>query len=447
MNHGTIAGKGSEPGPAGNRAHMGHTREPATIESLMISTENKVEMLRNCAFLSGAPERMLADLAATAGIIRVPGGEDIVRTGEEGSTMYIIASGEVHVHEGDVSRAVLGEGEVFGEMSVLDSEVRSATVTTRGDAMLLSLERDDLFAALAEHPECFQGILRAVLGREREIVQLAQSRSERLLSYQKELEIGRRIQADFLPDDIPEIHQWEIATRFEAAREVAGDFLDAFRLESGPQVAIVIGDVCDKGVGAALYMTLFRSLIRASSLYGQFNRAAGQEADGDRAGVTGVLLNSIVSTNRYVATTHPKSSMFASVFFGLFDPDSGELSYVNAGHEAPVIFTRDGSVETLDITGGVLGLFPFARYSVGTITLKPGDLLFAYTDGVNEAKNDRGEQFSEERIHKISGAAGMGAGELVERVASMLADFRGEADRSDDITMIALKRLAGGAGG
>ena len=409
------------------------------MESPLISTENTIEMLRNCSFLAGAPESMLEDLAAKAGTVRVTEGQDIVTKGEEGSTMYILASGGVHVHEGGVSRARLGEGEVFGEMSVLDSELRSATVTAETDTMLLSLERDNLFAALAENPECFQGILQAVLRREREIVQLVQTRSEQLMSYEKEMEIGRRIQADFLPDDIPEIDGWEIATWFEAAREVAGDFLDAFPLENDPRVGIVIGDVCDKGVGAALYMTLFRSLIRASSLYGYFEPTSADES----SSTDQVLMNSIVTTNRYIATTHPKSSMFASVFFGLFDPRTGELSYINAGHESPVIFRVNGAIETLDITGGVLGLFPVARFSVGTANLKPGDLLFAYTDGVNEAKNSDGEQFTEERILAIRDAHTMSAGKLVHRVFGMIEAFRGDTPQSDDITMMAVKRMDG----
>ncbi len=118
---------------------------------------------------------------------------------------------------------------------------------------------------------------------------------------------------------------------------MAGDFYDVFKLKSSSHLAIVIGDVCDKGVGAALFMTLFRSLIRATSLYGCMDstvdkaNAAGKGAD--------VLLNSILTTNRYIATTHAGSSMFASVFFGLLDPDTGELIYVNAGtrstHDLP----------------------------------------------------------------------------------------------------------------
>ena len=252
------------------------------MEYLDISAENKIDMLKGCAFLAGAPEKMLSDLAKNARILRVPADEDVVTKGETGSTMYIIGAGQVHVHDGEVSRAHMGTGEVFGEMSVLDSEVRSATVTTECECTLLCIERQTLFQALTLHPGSFQGILQAVLQREREIVDLVQTRSEKLLSYEKEMEIGRRIQADFLPEAMPEVEHWELATWFEAAREVAGDFLDAFHLKTGPHVGIVIGDVCDKGVGAALYMTLFRSLIRASALYGYLDMETGDQESEDK---------------------------------------------------------------------------------------------------------------------------------------------------------------------
>jgi sigma-B regulation protein RsbU (phosphoserine phosphatase) len=425
---------------------MDQSIDMSQMEYPMISVENKIEMLRNCKFLAGAPEVMLCDLADKAGTLRVSGEEAIVTKGETGSTMYIIISGRVHVHDGNVSRAHLGEGEVFGEMSVLDNEVRSATVTTECDSMLLSIERADLFDALSANPGCFKGILQAVLHREREIVQLVQTRSEKLLGYEKELEIGRRIQADFLPEAMPQIENWEIATCFEAAREVAGDFLDAFTLNTGSHVAIVVGDVCDKGVGAALYMTLFRSLIRASCLYGYFDLETDNTERPERpSSISDILMNSIVTTNKYIATTHPRSSMFASVFFGLLEPKTGEMKYINAGHEAPAIFHQDGTSEVLEITGGVLGLFPAARFSISSVKLNPGDLLFAYTDGVNEAKNLAGDQFTEQRILDIEEPAAKSASEFIEHVIDQIKDFRGEADQSDDITMIALRYLAGEA--
>ena len=111
-----------------------------------------------------------------------------------------------------------------------------------------------------------------------------------------------------------------------------------------------------------------------------------------------LLLNSMLTTNRYIATTHSKSSMFASVFFGLLDLENGQLIYINAGHESPMLFRHNGGSEVLETSGGVLGLFPGANFTVAAVKLNEGDLLFAYTDGINEAKNQAGEQFTDERI-------------------------------------------------
>jgi len=409
------------------------------MESPLTSTENRIDTLRKCLFLSGLQESVLSDLALKAETLRVASGETIMTRGEEGSAMYFIISGKARVHDGEVIWAYIEEGEVFGEMAVLDSEVRSASVTTESDSLLLSIEREVFYDALSTDPEAFKAVLHAVLKREREIVSEIKTRSTKLLSYQKEMEIGRRIQADFLPGSIPKVESWEIAAWFEAAREVAGDFYDVFKLKSSSHLAIVIGDVCDKGVGAALFMTLFRSLIRATSLYGCMDStvdkadAAGKAAD--------VLLNSILTTNRYIATTHAGSSMFASVFFGLLDPDNGELIYVNAGHEAPMIFRQSGEVEMLDITGGVIGLFPAANYTVETARLNEGDLIFTYTDGVNEAKNLDNQQFTEERILKVAAPEGNNTETFLKIMFDAVSEFRGKAEQSDDITMLALKYL------
>ena len=133
--------------------------------------------------------------------------------------------------------------------------------------------------------------------------------------------------------------------------------------------------------------------------------------------------------------------MFASVFFGLLDPDNGELIYVNAGHEAPMIFRQSGEVEMLDITGGVIGLFPAANYTVETARLNEGDLIFTYTDGVNEAKNLDNQQFTEERILKVAAPEGNNTETFLKIMFEAVSEFRGKAEQSDDITMLALKYL------
>lgn len=416
------------------------------METPLTSLENRVETLRKCIFLAGLDEGVLQELATRAETLRVPGGETIVTRGESGSAMYFIVSGSVRVHDGEVTWATLGQGEVFGEMAVLDSEVRSASVTTLDDTLLLSVERDVFYEALSNDSSAFKAVLRSVLQREREIVDEIKTRSAKLLAYEKELEIGRRIQADFLPGTIPEVEGWEVSPWFEAAREVAGDFYDVFKLENSPYVAVVIGDVCDKGVGAALFMTLFRSLIRASSLYGCMDASIGAGgAEGDAGEPGQILLNSLLTTNRYIATTHAGSSMFASVFFALLDPRTGELIYINAGHEAPMIFRHDGDVDLLDITGGVVGLFPVANYGVQTDKLNPGDLVFAYTDGINEAKNLTGEQFSDERILQTATTAPRQTQAFLETMLDAVKTFVAGAEQSDDITMLALRKLPPGS--
>jgi len=148
------------------------------------------------------------------------------------------------------------------------------------------------------------------------------------------------------------------------------------------------------------------------------------------------------TTNRYIATTHAGSSMFALVFFGLLDTQTGELSYVNAGHEAPIIFRNNGTTEIPANTRGVVGLFPAANFEVLTATLNKGDLIFTYSDGVNEAKNAEGHQFGEERILTATTPKGDGVESFLCDMLNAIRQFRGEADQSDDITMLALKYLA-----
>jgi serine phosphatase RsbU (regulator of sigma subunit) len=403
-------------------------------------TEQRVAILKKCAFLSGIDDSTLAELARHAVAHDFEENCAVVSKGEQGSTMFFIIEGRVRVHDGDVELARLGPGDVFGEMAVLDSDVRSASVTTDLATRMLCLERDDLWQVIAQDTEALKAIIASVLQRERAIVEDVSERTARVQAFEKELEIGRRIQADFLPETIPEVEGWEIASYFEAAREVAGDFFDVFELEPGGHLALVIGDVCDKGVGAALFMTLFRSLIRASCLHGLMTGAAEAQKEGGER-IRGLLQTSIEATNRYVATTHGKSSMFASVFFGMLDPRTGALDYINAGHESPVLFRPGEEPRILECTGGVVGLFPFARFATAHTCLRPGDLMLTYTDGVNEAKNEAGEQFSDARILSAVESAGGDANDLLAQMISRIHQFRGTAAQSDDITMLAVRRL------
>ena len=250
-------------------------------------------------------------------------------------------------------------------------------------------------------------------------------------SMERELEIGREIQASFLPAELPRVAGWEIAARFTPARQVAGDFYDAFVLGSGRHIGITTADVCDKGVGAALFMALFRSLLRAFA-------EKAFEAEGAPAAER--LLSVVVPTNDYIARTHGGANMFATVFFGVLDPATGTMSWINAGHEAAVLFGKAGAVERLAPTGPALGMLPDRKFEVKESRFEPGQTLLAFTDGVTEARDPAGAFYGEERLLRLLAEGAPSADACLDRIERDVAEHAGGAERSDDITMLALRR-------
>ena len=257
-------------------------------------------------------------------------------------------------------------------------------------------------------------------------------------SLERELEIGREIQASFLPETLPVLPGWEIAARFTPARQVAGDFYDAFPLFEGEATGLVIADVCGKGVGAALYMALFRSLLRA---------AAADEPPGSEPRPAATLARAIGMTNNYIAVTHSRANMFATLFFGILDPKAGLVSYINAGHESPMVVGPSGVAERLGPTGPAVGLFPDKEFVVAEARLSPGATLFTFTDGVTEAQNASGAFYTEERLLSLLEQGESSAAGLLDRVESSVAAFIGGAERSDDLTLLAVKRESRAKGG
>jgi serine phosphatase RsbU (regulator of sigma subunit) len=292
-------------------------------------------------------------------------------------------------------------------------------------------------------------ILQARLG-----ASLARKRlREREQLYQKslvrELEIGREIQAHFLPASLPTMTGFEFAARLRSAKMVGGDFYDLFPLGGGREMVAVVGDVCDKGVGAALFMALFRSLLRAlaeQSDGARWNdRGAGQDRrreTGPRtSAVTGHLLRTITLANDYVAGTHSRSNMFATVFFAIVDGESGSVQYINAGHEPPAVVGPHG-VRLLPPTGPALGLMPGLPFEVGQTTLAPGESLVAWTDGVTEARTDSGDElFGEARTLETVRANAGSADATLDGLLSAVDAWAAGAEQSDDITLLAVRRL------
>jgi sigma-B regulation protein RsbU (phosphoserine phosphatase) len=269
---------------------------------------------------------------------------------------------------------------------------------------------------------------------------------------ERELEIGRQIQASFLPEVIPEVPGWEIAARFQPARQVAGDFYDVFPLVQNRRLGLVIGDVCDKGVGAALFMALFRTLIRAFAQQHYALRwmdalaepSPLQKISGGRPTLpstgTSALKNAMELTNNYMAHTHGHTHMFATVFFGVLDPSNGLLLYVNGGHEPPIVVHSGGVKEQLDTTGPLVGVFPEAQFEIQSVEIEPGDTLVAFTDGVTEARSPENELFGRKRLYALMAQPASTAAERLDGIQASVHDHVDGADPSDDVALLAVRR-------
>lgn len=400
----------------------------------------------------GAPPELLAALESLQAEVhrRTPGETLALAPGELGRTDVLLVS------------ARLAPATVKAVARRLDDEGQPPTVVAFADHDLHLLgshiQAGSDYLVPPFYPELVRARLRtcherAELGRTLEDV----AAHAELLSYERELEIGREIQLGFLPDALPSPEDWEIDVRFRPARTVAGDFYDVFELVNRRRLALVVADVCDKGVGAALFMALIRSLLRhtaeqsglqsliAADLLNETHVWEEQTRAIPVVGAT-PLLNAVVGTNNYLTRNHIRQGYFATLFFGVLDPVTGNLVYINGGHNPPVLVSPDGSEPVLlEPTGPAVGVIPDVTFSLGYAQISPGDTLFIYTDGVTEARSDSGRFFGDEQLITQLTEAAVRGEELLDHMDGALGEFVGPAEQSDDITMMAVHRRTAGA--
>jgi serine phosphatase RsbU (regulator of sigma subunit) len=249
---------------------------------------------------------------------------------------------------------------------------------------------------------------------------------------QQELELGRRTQADFFPAHLPQPPGWHIASFFRPAREVAGDFYDAFVLPCN-RMGLVIADVCDKGVGAALFMVMVRSLLRAFA------------EQTPPAAIDTLALDTVQQTSAYITRHHhyrpTRRPMFATLFFGVLDTTTGALTYINAGHAPPVLIRHTGSHTLLEPTGPAVGLMPDLQFAQGQVHFEVGDTLIAYTDGITEARAADNALFGEARLFALLNTHPASASTLIDTVHYGVHAHSGGEPPADDMTMLAVQRL------
>ena len=318
--------------------------------------------------------------------------------------------------------------EIMGDPALKHIPVIMISAVTEMESVVKCIE----LGATDYLPKPFNAVLlRARVGATLEKKRLRDKERLYAKSLERELEIGREIQQSFLPEELPRVPGWEIAARFRPARQVAGDFYDAFALPSSGRIGLVIADVCDKGVGAALFMALFRSLLRATATGGLWGPDVSSE-----------LPRTVRLINDYIARTHGRSNMFATLFFGVLDPAAGSLLYVNGGHEAPILYGPGGVKARLAPTGPAVGMMPDMAFEVGETRLDAGDGLLAFTDGVTDARGASG-LYGEERLLASLREPVSSSSALLDAIeAGVLAHASG-SEQADDITLLAVRRGTG----
>jgi sigma-B regulation protein RsbU (phosphoserine phosphatase) len=239
---------------------------------------------------------------------------------------------------------------------------------------------------------------------------------------ERELQMAREVQTSFLPHTTPQIPGWEFAAWWRPAREVAGDYYD-FIAESDGRLGLVIADVTDKGMPAALFMVLTRSIVRASVLQS-------------------TPVEGIQRANRLICGDAMRD-MFVSLFYAQLDPASGELVYVNAGHNPALLYQAGiNHIEALAPTGMVLGIDPGATFEQCSVQLGPGDFVVLYTDGVTEAANALGEEFGEAGLQQlVLDCQHAPAAEMVAALKTALGEFTAGQPPFDDVTILVARRL------
>ena len=254
----------------------------------------------------------------------------------------------------------------------------------------------------------------------------SQKEHTQLESLKVDLVSAKEIQQSFLPTVFPpfpeDSDKLDIYASMSAAKDVGGDFYDFFRIDDD-HIALVIADVCGKGIPAALFMAVSRTIIHSK-------------------GMQGVSAAECLTESNQLLANSSVNYMFVTVFYAIFNTKTGLVTYSNGGHNPPHVVRADGTIEQLPVYRQyMVGVFAEEQYAEKTLQLEHGDTLVMFTDGVTEAMDPTSRLFGTDRLNNIlSGVADKSSQEIVEAVKAGIADFVEDAEQSDDITMLVLKR-------
>ncbi len=319
---------------------------------------------------------------------------------------------------------------LLGQLKTLNPNIRSVIVSAYGDLdnIRVAMNRGAFdFLTKPIDFDDFQVTLEKTLAHLQEVREALMDR-DRLVSLNHELGIAREIQQNALPHTFPEHSKFQLYGSMNPALSVGGDFFDFFDLPDN-QLGLVVGDVSGKGVPAALFMMVCQALVRSNA------------SSVATAGLSPADL--MLRINEQLFANNP-AMMFVTLFYGVFQPRTGTLTYAMGGHECPLLVCADGRVQQLPNPEGVaLGIMAQTGFAEASVEIAPGGALFLYTDGVTDALNPEDQRFGLARLEALLGTqGGLDAATISKNVVQAVNNFAGHAPQEDDLTCLVMSRPA-----
>ncbi len=404
------------------------------------------EFLNELPFLAGINPDFIDHLAEAAYEATFRPGQMIIKEGSLGKDLFLITEGHVQIFRQEAGQridlAIRGPGDLIGEMSLIDDSPRFATVFAREPVRAIVFPEDSITSLWLDHPDILIRIMAVVNNRLREadllkIADLQQKNQELNQAYrdlqeaqqkvieigrmEREIELARDLQRNILPDTFPDIPGLDIAARYLPADKVGGDFYDIIPLNDG-KIGIVIADVSGKGLPAAIYMALSRSLIRAEAYHGK------SPAE-------------VLERFHHLLLEITRADTFVTVFYGILDMDGSRLTYARAGHTFPFLVKKhSGECIELKPMGTVLGITQPIRLEEQTITTQSGDVLILYTDGLMDVNSPSGEFFGLENLQRLLCLEALENSEAIcDRIIDQAQVFQQNARQFDDIALMVIR--------
>lgn len=409
----------------------------------------QVALLAKIPLFAGLPHAELMRLSATLQPCVFDAGTLLIKEGESDERFYILLEGEAEVIKAlgtpdERQLAVRPQGSLFGEMSLFDPQgYHTASVRLLTPAQALEMTRQDFDRLLHRYPTLAYDMVRQMSRRLEDtenltILDLRDKNQQLTQAYQelkaaqeqlvikerleKELAIARQIQDSILPDSIPQLEGFDIAALTIPARTVGGDYYDFIPINRH-RFGLVLGDACDKGIPAALFINLTNSLVHIEA-----PRNPSPEA-------------TLQLVNRHLLEMS-HSGMFVTLLYGILDV-AGRFDYCRAGHPRPLVLDeKQHLIETPSSSGMPLGITDEIELDAQSVTIPPGGLIVVYSDGLSEALDAADNQFGIERLaRKLPSISYLPAAQVCDRLWKCVQEFVGDQPQSDDFTVIVIKRV------